>query len=82
MPVFADTDTVAVQPHSDTAVGIAGMDEVLGHIKVFPYNAREHVVGFLVGRIGSPVRECQHLTFAYRIDQQRRIMPLHNQPIP
>ena len=80
--VLADADAVAVQPHSHTPVGIAGMDEVLGHIEVFAHDAREHVVGFLVGRIGSPVRECQHLTFAYRIDQQRRIMPLHNQPIP
>ena len=81
-PVLADDDAVAVQPHSHTTVGIAGMDEVLGHIEVLAHDAREHVVGFLVGRIGSPVRECQHLTFAYRIDQQRRIMPLHNQPIP
>ena len=80
--VLADADAVAMQPHSHTPVGIAGMDEVLGHIEVFAHDAREHVVGFLVGRIGSPVRECQHLTFAYRIDQQRRIMPLHNQPIP
>lgn len=80
--VLADADAVAVQPHSHTPVGIAGMDEVLGHVEVFAHDAREHVVGFLVGRIGSPVRECQHLTFAYRIDQQRRIMPLHNQPIP
>ena len=77
MPVFADTDTVAVQPHSDTAVGIAGMDEVLGHIKVFPYNAREHVVGFLVGRVCSPVRQGQHLTLGKVVGQQRRIVGLH-----
>ena len=80
-PVFADTDTVAVQPHSDTAIGIAGMDEVLGHIKVFPYNAREHVVGFLVGRVCSPVRQGQHLTLGKVVGQQRRIVALHHEPV-
>ena len=60
-PVLADADAVAVQPHSHTTVGITGMDEVLGHIEVLAHDARQHVVGLLVGSVRSPVRECQHL---------------------
>ena len=58
------------------------MDEVLGHIEVLAHDARQHVVGLLVGSVRSPVRECQHLTFGDRIDQQGRVMSLHDQPIP
>lgn len=79
--VLTDADAVAVQSHCHTAVGIAGMDKVLGHIKVFSHDAREHIVGFLVGRIRSPIRQCQHLTLGNRIGQQRRIMSLYNQPV-
>ena len=79
--VFAHTDTVAVQSHSDTAVGVTGMDEVLGHIKVFPYNAREHVVGFLVGRVCPPVRQGQHLTLGKVVGQQRRVVALYHEPV-
>ena len=81
MTVLTDADAVAVQPHRHTPVGIAGMDKVLGHVEVFADDARKHIVGFLVGRIGSPVRQGQHLTFGDRIDQQRRIMSLHDQPV-
>ena len=73
---------MGLQPHSHTTVGIAGMDEVLGHIEVLAHDARQHVVGLLVGSVRSPVRECQHLTFGDRIDQQGRVMSLHDQPIP
>ena len=79
--VLADADAVSVQSHCHTAVGIAGMDKVLGHIKVFSHDAREHIVGFFVGRIRSPIRQCQHLTLGNRIGQQRRIMSLYNQPV-
>ena len=34
-----------MQPHSHTTVGIACMDEVLGHIEIVAHNAREGIVG-------------------------------------
>ena len=36
---------IAVQPHSYTTVGIACMNEVLGHIEVVAHNARKGIVG-------------------------------------
>ncbi|VDR36118.1 Uncharacterised protein [Alistipes sp. cv1] len=80
-PVLADADTVAVQPHGNTAVGVTGMDEIFGHVEVLAYDACQHVVGFLVGRVRSPVRQSQHLTFGNAVGQQRRIVPLHEKPV-
>ena len=79
--VFADTDAVSVKSHRDTAVGVPGVDEIFGHIKVFADNAGKHIVGFLVGRIRTPVGQCQHLPLRDGIGKQRRVMPLHDQAV-
>ena len=70
-----------MQPHDHAAIGVAGMDEVLGQVEILSYNACEHIVGFLVGRVRAPVGKGQHLTFGDGVGQQRRIMPLHDQPV-
>lgn len=57
------------------------MDEIFGQVEILSYNAREHIVGFLVGRVRTPIGKGQHLTFGNGIVQQRRIMPLHDQPV-
>ena len=79
--VFADTDAVSVKSHRDTAVGVPGVDEIFGHIKVIADNAGKHIVGFLVGRIRTPVGQCQHLPLRDGIGKQRRVMPLHDQAV-
>ena len=80
-PVLADADTVAVQPHGHAAVGVAGVDEILGQVEILRQDTRQYVVGFLVGRVRSPVRECEHLSLGDRVAQQRRVVSLHKQPV-
>ena len=79
--VLADAYAVAVQPHGYAAVGVAGMDEILGQVEIFRQDTRQHVVGFLVGRERPPVREREHLPLGDRVTQQRRVVPLHEQPV-
>ena len=78
-PVFTHSDTVAVQTHRHTSVSIAGMDKVLGQIEILCKDACEHIVGFLVGSVCSPVRKRQQLFLGNLIGQQRRIVSLYDQ---
>ena len=59
--ILTDTDAVAVKPHGDTSVGIAGMDEVTRNIKIIADKLRKGVVGILVGIVGTPVGHRPHL---------------------
>ena len=66
-----------MQSHGDTAIGITGMDEASGQIEVIGEDCGKGVVGFLVGRIGTPIYHCPHLLLIDGVRQQRTVMSLH-----
>lgn len=47
--ILTNADTVAVETHGYSSVGIASMNEILGHIEVIAHYIRESSIGFLVG---------------------------------
>ena len=57
------------------------MNEILGQEEIFPDNACEHVIGFLVGRVRPPVGKREHLPLGDGIGKQGRVMPLHDQAV-
>ena len=69
--VLASTNAVAMEPHSYSAIGIASMNKVSGHIEVVANNACEDVIGFLVGIVGAPIRQSEHLLFCQIVGKQR-----------
>ena len=76
--ILTDAYSVAMQTHCYTSIGISEVNEVFWHIKIIANDACEYIIGFLVGRIGSPVCQSQHLLLADVIGEHRRIMPLHD----
>ena len=76
--ILTDAYSVAMKSHSDTTIGISEVNKVFRHVKVIAYNTCKCIIGFLVGRIGSPVCQSQHLLLADVIGEHRRIMPLHD----
>ena len=77
--VLTFTDSVAVEPHGDSAIGIAGMNKVLREVKVVLDQFREGVVCLLVGKVGSPVDECLQLLLIDIVDKDGRVMALYHQ---
>lgn len=76
--VFADTYAVAVQAHGHPSVGIAGVDEITGQVKVGCDNRSECVIGSLVGGVRTPVDKSAELFLGDGIIQQRTVMTLHH----
>ena len=53
------------------------MDKVSRHIEVFTDDAGKDIVRLLVGRVGSPIGQCQHLFLGEVIGQQWGVMSLY-----
>ena len=79
MPILSNTDSISMQSHCHSSVGIAGMNEVLGHIEVVSYNISKGIIGCLVGIVRSPIGQCQHLFLRDVVCEQRTVMTLHRQ---
>ena len=66
-----------MQSHSHSSIGISCMDKVSRHIEVFADDAGKDIVRLLVGRVGSPIGQCQHLFLGEVIGQQWGVMSLY-----
>ena len=65
-----------MQTHDDTTIDITGSDKRGRQIKVFTYDAIEHIIGFLIGVVGAAFTQGTELLFTDVITQQRRVMSL------
>ena len=77
--IFTSTNTVAVQAHGHTSVGISCMDEVTRHVEVLFDQRGKGVVGMLVGIVGSPVGKCLNLIGIQMIGEKGRVVALDGQ---
>ena len=75
--ILAVPDSIAVESHGNTSIGITGMDEVAGHIEISTDNIGEDIPCFLVGGVSTPVSEGKHLLLGEVIGKQRRVVALH-----
>jgi len=71
-----------MESHSYPALGVASMNKVSGHIEVVANNACKDVIGFLVGIVGAPIGQSEHLLLCQIVGEQRRIVTLDGQLIP
>ena len=69
--ILTDTNTVAVESHSYSSVGIACMNKILRYVEVFLNKLCKCVVGSLVGIVGTPVTKSFHLLWGNIVCYQR-----------
>ena len=74
--IFLGSDSITMQTHDDTTIDITGSDKRGRQIKVFTYDAIEHIIGFLIGVVGAAFTQGTELLFTDVITQQRRVMSL------
>ena len=69
--IFLGSGSITMQTHDDTTIDITGSDKRRRQIKVFTYDAIEHIIGFLIGVVGAAFTQGTELLLTDVIAQQR-----------